>query len=252
MQKLSTTQLFKAINNASPEIKRIGLIVLSDDEIGDRAFTAIMPKDKISVFSTRTAYVENQEGFSLATSFAEVTKTLPPPGRLDVLAFSCTSGSVALGAQNLLAQLAEARPDIKYTSPSIAVVGALRELGAKKIAMLTPYSLHTHQSFIRFFNEHGFEVGENGTFACSTDATIAELSRVELFDAAKALVHASRPDVLFVSCTATPIVPHIDALEEEIGISVVSSSQAMAWDTLRLAGYSQPILGYGRLLACER
>lgn len=252
MQQLITTQFFNAANSVSAEITRIGLIVLSTDEVGERAFTAIMPQDNVSVFTTRTAYVDDDENFSLATSFAEVAKTLPPPGRLDVLAFSCTSGSVALGAQNLLAQLAEARPDIKYTSPSIAAVAALRELGAKKIAMLTPYPLLMHQSFIHFFNEHGFEVGRNGTFACSTDAEIGELARVKLFDAAKALVHASRPDALFISCTATPIVPHIQALETEIGIPVVSSSQAMAWDALRLSGYSQPILGYGRLLACKR
>lgn len=252
MQKLTTTQLFKTANSASAVITRIGLIVLSTDEVGERAFTTILPQEKVSVFTTRTAYNDDDEEFSLATSFAEVANTLPPPGRLDVLAFSCTSGSVALGTQSLLAQLAEARPDIKYTSPSIAAVASLKKLGAKNIAMLTPYPLLMHQSFIRFFNEHGFVVGENGTFACSTDAEISELARVELFEAAKALVHASRPDALFVSCTATPIVPHIEALEAEIGIPVVSSSQAMAWDALRLAGYSQPILGYGRLLACER
>ena len=55
-----------------------------------------------------------------------------------------------------------------------------------------------------------------------------------------------------ISCTATPVVSHIAALEKAIGVPVVSSSQAMAWDALRLAGYRKPIQGYGRLLEARR
>lgn len=58
----------------------------------------IMPKDKVAVFQTRAAYDYCEGTFSIRTSFKAVTDTLPA-GRLDVLAFSCTSWAVAMGAE---------------------------------------------------------------------------------------------------------------------------------------------------------
>ena len=58
--------------------------------------------------------------------------TLP---RMDVLVFSCTSCAVAMGAENMMALLAQARPGIKYTTPAGAGVAALRQFKARKIAL---------------------------------------------------------------------------------------------------------------------
>ncbi|WP_162268455.1 hypothetical protein [Bradyrhizobium manausense] len=81
---------------------------------------------------------------------------------------------------------------------------------------------------------------------------MGEVSREAIFKASKELIRDRIPDALFVSCTAVRIVPYIEELEREIGIPVISSSQAMAWDALRLAGYSRSIEGYGQLLTLPR
>ncbi|WOH52456.1 aspartate/glutamate racemase family protein [Bradyrhizobium sp. sBnM-33] len=252
MEEQNSTRIFEGLTSPSKVVARIGLILLSTDEVGGDAFVSIMPKDRVSVFTTRTAYDHSGGGFSLATSFADVADTLPPAGRFDVLAFSCTSGTVALGMKSLLSQLAKARPGVNYTSPAVAGVAALRQFKAQRIALLTPYEPRVHRSFLPFFRENGFEITADGTFAKSTDAEIGELRRESIFSAAKALMRHTAPDALFISCTATPVVPYIDSLEREIGVPVVSSSQAMAWDALRLAGFRDPIAGFGRLLASPR
>lgn len=234
---------------------KIGLILLSTDEIGGDAFCSIMPKERTQVFTTRTAYLdESDQGgeFQLRTSFGEVADTLPPQGRFDVLAFSCTNATVAIGIDSLIRQLRAARPGVKYTSPAIACVKALRSLKARRIALLTPYVIGIHELFMPFFRDNGIAVTADGTFGLETDAEIGELARESIFKASKALVRNARPDALFISCTATPIVPYIARLEKEIGVPVVSSTQAMAWDALRLAGYRRPIRGFGRLLAVTR
>ncbi|MFC7695427.1 hypothetical protein ACFQX9_01635 [Bradyrhizobium sp. GCM10028915] len=123
---------------------------------------------------------------------------------------------------------------------------------AKRIALLTPYELRTHHQLSSFFRDNAFELTADGTFGKSTDAEIGELSRDAIFGAAKALTQAKLPDAIFISCTATPIVPHIESLERELGIPVITSSQAMAWDALRLASYRKPIKGFGALLASQR
>lgn len=236
-------------------VARIGLILLSTDEVGGDAFCSIIPQDEARVFTTRTAYHdESGEGgeFLLKTSFGEVADTLPPAGRFDVLAFSCTNATVAMGIEKLLADLGRARPGVKYTSPGIAAIAALRKLKAKRVALLTPYPVSIHELFLPFLGDAGFDVTAHGTFGLHTDAEIGELTRDSLFRAARALVAKEKPDAIFVSCTATPIVPHIAALEAVLGLPVVSSSQAMAWDALRLAGYRKPIDGFGRLMAARR
>jgi maleate isomerase len=40
----------------------------------------------------------------------------------------------------------------------------------------------------------------------------------------------------------------IDALETDLGVSVVTSDQATLWKLLRFAGVKEKIQGYGRLL----
>lgn len=247
-----STAVFEGRTKPSKAAARIGLIVLSSDEIGADAFTSIMPNDEVLVFTTRTAYGYEAGRFELATSFRDIVRSLPPAGRLDVLAFSCTSATVQMGSESLLSKLADAQPGLKYTSPALAGVAALQHIKAKKIALLTPYSLRTQKRFLSFFQENGVEVIADGTFAKTSDAEIGELTRASIFSAAQVLVRTTLPDALFISCTATPIVPYIESLEKEINVPVITSSQAMAWDALRLAGYRKPIHGFGCLLASER
>lgn len=235
-------------------IARIGLICLSTDEVGADAFNSMMP-DAVRVFTTRTAYVDESPfggAFRLATSYSEVVATLPPEGRLDVIAFSCTSGTVATGTDVLLANLAEARPGLRYTSPAIAALAALKSLGAERIALLTPYRPGLHRLFLPFFARAGIMVASDATYDLDTDAKVGEISTDSLFEGARLLIRQVPVDALFVSCTATPVVPLIEALEADLGVTVVTSSQALAWDALRLSGYRAPIEGFGKLMRQAR
>ena len=55
-------------------------------------------------------------------------------------------------------------------------------------------------------------------------------------------------DAVFVSCTSLCVGEQVEALEAELGKPVTSSNHALAWHALRLAGYKEPISGFGRLL----
>lgn len=236
-------------------VGRIGLIVLSTDEIGDNAYRTIIPSSAFHVSTTRTDYNhggDDSGAFRPATSFRAVADSLPPEGRLDLIAFSCTSATVQLGVQAVLEQLSDARPGLLYTSPGIGGLRALRAMGLDRIALLTPYRLQTHKLFVPFFEDEGFKVVSDATFGLAADAEIGELSKASLFEAAHHLTRSGSADALFVSCTATPIVPHIAELEAALGLPVVTSTQAMAWDSMRLLGYGDPVEGFGRLLTLPR
>ena len=55
-------------------------------------------------------------------------------------------------------------------------------------------------------------------------------------------------DALFISCTALPVLSILDELEKKLNKPVLSSNQALIWDTIRSIGYKSPIKGYGKLL----
>ncbi|MER8996008.1 hypothetical protein [Mesorhizobium sp. M0678] len=247
-----TTMLFDGATAPLGQTVRIGLILLSTDEICADAFTSILPRDDVLVFQTRAAYDEKGAGDDLAAPMTDIVNTLPPPGRFDILAFGCTSATVAMGIDGLVRQLSEARPGLRYTSPAIGAVEALRHLEAQRVALLTPYSLAFHRKMIVFFEENGFEIMADGAFPKQTDSEVAELTPEAIFEAARALVDRKQPDALFISCGATPVTPLIEELEQELGIAVIGSVQAMAWHALRLAGYSRSISGYGRLMRIAR
>jgi maleate isomerase len=216
----------------------VGFIVLSTDETGEAAFKKLMPDD-VAVFTTRAAYDADNHaegGFEVLNGFSSVLATLPPPGQVDVVAFNCTSGTVASGRDKLLEELRQGRPGAKYTTPAVAAVEALRARGLHRIAVLTPYPPKLHALFPPFFRNQGFDVATHGTFALSSDAAIGAVSLHSIINAGRQLIDGAHVQALFISCTAFNVVDHIPRLEAELMIPVLTSTQALAWHVGILLG----------------
>ena len=63
------------------------------------------------------------------------------------------------------------------------------------------------------------------------------LSQIEMNDA----------EALFISCTALPVLNIIDKLEKKINKPVLSSNQALIWDSLESIGKNKSVIGFGKL-----
>lgn len=77
--------------------------------------------------------------------------------------------------------------------------------------------------------------------------------RVLFFDGGRIVEAAlatmdKQAEALFISCTAVRAASVVQGIEEKLKKPVVTSNQAMAWRSLRLAGYGQPVDGFGELL----
>ncbi len=86
-----------------------------------------------------------------------------------------------------------------------------------------------------------------GSFNHENDNEVARISQDSIKQAGRKLVTVDKIDAVFVSCTSLRVATIAEELERELGIPVTSSNHAMAWHCLRLAGYREPVAGFGKL-----
>ena len=87
-----------------------------------------------------------------------------------------------------------------------------------------------------------------GSFNHENDNEVARIDARSVEDAVLELGRHSSVDAVFVSCTSLRAAERIEALEAKLGKPVTSSNHALAWHSLRLAGYAAPLPGFGRLM----
>ena len=228
----------------------IGLIVLATDQTIEHEFRQMLAIEGVAFYENRIRNAAEINPATLAEmekGMADAAGLILPGSRLDVVAYGCTSGTVVIGEDNVFARIREVRPDVACTTPITGAVAGLKALGARRIALLTPYIEEVNQRLRRFIEERGIEVPVMGSFNHENDTEVARITEASIQEAARRLVVAGKVDAIFVSCTSLRVAGIAEALERELGVAVTSSNHAMAWHCLRLAGYRDPVPGFGSL-----
>src|SRR5690606_2300029 len=106
-------------------------------------------------------------------------------------------------------------------------------IGAQRISVLTPYSVATSTPMERLFDAEGFSVARFTCLDMEDDRAMARIPPDEILAFARDAV-AEGSDVLFISCTALRAAGSIERIEATVGVPVLSSNYAVAWNILRL------------------
>ena len=133
-----------------------------------------------------------------------------------------------------------------FAACSIAAIKALKKLNIKKVSIFTPYSKKLNDDVIDYFNSEGFEVTSNSYFDIQDDYDIGKVDQDYLYDVLSK-IDLKGADALFVSCTALPVLEIIDRLEQKLNTIVLSSNQALIWDTLVKIKKNNSVEGFGKL-----
>jgi maleate isomerase len=229
---------------------RFGLIALATDHASERELRFMMPSDT-ELFTTRVRFdgqcsVANLR--SMATGLADATGLLLPGTPLHAIAFGCTSGTVAIGFERVCEMVRSARPGIAVATPITGAGRAFTALSAQRLAVLTPYPDDVNELVAGYLHRQGVEVLSFASLGLATDLEMTSVPP-EAIERAVGALDTARADAVFVCCTALRSVAIIDTLEALLGLPVVTSNQAMLWEMLSGAGYLEPVLGFGRLLA---
>jgi maleate isomerase len=228
----------------------IGLVALATDHVCELDLREVIPQDRLPLYVSRIAFAPEITVATLGAMRDGITgsaELILAGGRIDVIAYGCTSGTMVIGEDEVFARLRAARPGVACTTPPTAALAALRALKLTRIAVLTPYTEGVNRLVHRYFTERGIDIAAFGAFNKESDAEVAAIAPASILAAAEAL---DAPDIdgLFLSCTGMRALGIVEALEERLGKPVVTSNQALAWHALRLAGHAAPIAGFGRLL----
>ena len=115
-----------------------------------------------------------------------------------------------------------------------------------KISLFTPYSKKLNDEVLDYFKKEGFEITSNSYFDIEADYDIGKVDQNYLYNVLSE-TDLNGAEALFVSCTALPVLPIIDKLEKKLNTTVLSSNQALIWDTLVKINKNNSIEGFGKL-----
>lgn len=230
---------------------KIGLIVLATDNTIEYEFRRMLRIDGVAIYGNRIfndSTITPETLARMEARMADAAADIMPGVELDVIGYGCTSGAMIIGEERVAELIREARPGVAVTTPITGALAGLKQMKVGRVALLTPYIDDINQMMRRYIEERGIGVPVMGSFNHENDHEVARISLASIRAAALELGSEPNVDGVFISCTSLRLVDIVEDLEAELGKPVTSSNHAICWHTLRLAGYKDPVPGFGRLM----
>ncbi|MFD2473545.1 maleate cis-trans isomerase family protein [Amycolatopsis silviterrae] len=145
-------------------------------------------------------------------------------------------------------QLATGGSEALVRSSAGALAEGLRALGARRVALVTPYLKPLAQQVVEYLEAEGFEIADWRALEVSDNNEVGCIPGDRVMAAARSL-DLSDVDALVLSCCVQmPSLSLIEPAEQEFGIPVLSAATAGAYSILRSLGLDVSIDGAGSLL----
>jgi maleate isomerase len=243
---------------------RVGLLVPSSNTTMEtelpamlRAREAIVPGERFTFHAARARmqrvtpeqlHAMNAQAKRAATELADL--------RPDAVASACLVAIMAQGPGHhrvAEAELAEALAGEGVDAPVIssagALLAALQALGARRIAMVTPYRKPLTALVAGYLEEAGIAVQDALSLEVEDNVAVGALDPMDLVGHAARLDLTGCDALVLSACVQMPSLAAIEPVEEACGLPVLSAATATAFSLLRALGVEPRVPGAGRLLA---
>lgn len=236
----------------SNDRKRIGMIVPSLNTIGEDDFRRFCPEGVYyhvhRIRLRKEAGRVTPESLTRAHLEALEEATFLQDMSPDAITFNCTGASVAWGVQGdqRLAERMTQVLGVPSSNTMVAIKRALAEVGAKKIVHVCPFADKFSSEEKASLEAAGLQVLKSVGLNF-VDAKVAALMPPEELASIAAQHAESSMDAILLSCANVRAFEAVAALEERLGVPVVTSNQAVLWDALRLVGWTGQPTGGGCL-----
>ena len=209
----------------------VGLMVPSNNTTMERELTAWLPAGS----TCATQRIPRGKGMLTQETLPEymaqalkLAEVFDDP-RVDVVAYGCTAAGFISGPSG---DKALQRSLSKISGKSVvttarSMVVALQEIGATKIALVTPYLDTVNTQLKAFLADGGITVKRFNSFYAQN---VDELGRIEAHQVAKLARETMADDceAMFIGCSQLPTAEILGDLEREFGRPALSSIQVTA------------------------
>ena len=238
-----------------PTRARIGVIVPSVNTVVEPWFSAVCPPG-VTVHAARMFLDNNLTPESLVRmdrdegmrAVKQIMSAKPAS-----VAYCCTASSIVQGLEydgRLNHELNHAAGVPTFTA-TVGIIEALHAVGAKRIAVCSPYTKAIDDAEHEFFTAAGFDILGSAYLGIADAFKLAAPTPDDIMQLALKAWHAGQgdADATLITCLNMNSQIVIESLEQRTGKPVITSTQATLWKLLRAAGVRDRVEGYGELLA---
>ena len=244
---------------------RLGILVAAKNTVVEPEMNKMTPEGVTIHFgrlfmskSAPTKVPEEEYTLLMRNMFDELADDVPRETKklsvirpkLKVIAYACNSCTFYRGIdfeRELVRRMEAASDGIPGITEAGAEIEALKELGLKKLCMISPYPEYQQKLAIDFLTKNGFELVSVDTLATPSiehDWQPPAVVRDQAITACKGL----DCDGVYSCCSAVRTIEIIEEVERELGKPMISGNQATMWLMLKKAGFKKPVDGFGTLL----
>ena len=233
---------------------RLGVLVLQTDQTIEAEFGQLLDLEGVAIYHARLAndaIVTPNTLTKMADELPTAASLLPPNFGFDAIAYGCTSGATLIGEHRVRQLINDVHPQVPVTNPITAAKCALKILGVKNVALLTPYAPDVTSAMQANLEAAGIAVSIVGSFYEDNDDVVGQIDESSILAATLSIGASKACDGVFISCTSLRATGIIERAENQLGKPVTASNHALAWHLLRLAGIQDTLAGKGRLFAAS-
>lgn len=209
--------------------KRIGLLVPSSNSVMEVDFYRHVPSG--TTVHTARMFMEDTtvEGESrMLDEFCFPAAHALATVRPDVIVFGCTSAGALRGNDydTELCRRLSNQTGAPVVSTIRSVIKAISGRGARRIGVITPYVEQLNQKIAQSLVDEGLEVAAIHGLGITENFSIAEVSAAEIADFAARSFAGEKIELLFASCTNFRALDAVTAIEDKLGVPVMTSNLA--------------------------
>ena len=176
--------------------------------------------------------------------------------RVDVLGYACLVAIMSMGRgyhrvseARLHQRTAEAGGPAPVITSAGALVDGLKAVGAKNVSLLAPYMKPLTALVIDYIENEGIEVVDSISLEIPDNLEVGRQDPRAPIEITKKLKTAGVDAVVASACVQMPSLASIQAIEDRVGLPVLSSSVATTYMMLKALGLKTSAPGFGSLLS---
>lgn len=176
--------------------------------------------------------------------------------RVDVLGYACLVAIMSMGRgyhrvseQRLHQRTVENGGPAPVVTSAGALVDGLHAIGAKKVSILAPYMKPLTALVIDYIENEGIEVVDSISLEIPDNLEVGRQDPRAPIEITKKLNTQGVDAVIASACVQMPSLASIQAIEDRVGLPVLSSSVATTYMMLKRLGLDTSVPGFGLLLS---